>query len=98
MNEKKYFNLIAKGILPRPQYALGLFLAAAVAKQQGIQKFSVIEFGCWEGEGLIDLEHYSYEIEKYLEWKLKFTDLMEEAGCRHQKIIKIEFINSQKEK
>ena len=63
MNEKKYFNLIAKGILPRPQYALGLFLAAAVAKQQGIQKFSVIEFGCWEGEGLIDLEHYSYEIE-----------------------------------
>lgn len=64
LNEKKYFNLIARGILPRPQYALGLFLTAAVAKQQGIQKFSVIEFGCWEGEGLIDLEHYSNEIEK----------------------------------
>lgn len=67
LNEKRYFNLIAKGILPRPQYALGLFLSAAFAKEQGIKKFSVIEFGCWEGEGLIDLEHYSNEIEKIFE-------------------------------
>ena len=27
----------------------------------------MIEFGCWEGEGLIDLEHYSNEIEKIFE-------------------------------
>ena len=67
LNEKRYFNLIVKGILPRPQYALGLFLSAAFAKEQGIKKFSVIEFGCWEGEGLIDLEHYSNEIEKIFE-------------------------------
>jgi hypothetical protein len=71
INEKRYFNLILKGILPRPQYALGLFLCAAIAKQQGIKKFSAIEFGCWEGEGLLDLEHYSEEIEKIFDIKIE---------------------------
>lgn len=71
LDEKKYFNLILKGIIPRPQYALGLFLCAAIAKQQGIKKFSAIEFGCWEGEGILDLEHYSNEIEKIFDVKIE---------------------------
>ena len=64
LNEKRYFQLILKGIIPRPQYALGLFLSASLASQIGYKKISVIEFGCWECEGLIDLEHYACEIEK----------------------------------
>lgn len=64
LNEKKYFNLILNGIIPRPQYAFCLFMSANLAAQLGYKKISAIEFGCWEGEGLLDLEHYSSEIEK----------------------------------
>ena len=64
LNEKKYFKLILNGIIPRPQYAFCLFMSANLAAQLGYKKISAIEFGCWEGEGLLDLEHYSSEIEK----------------------------------
>ena len=60
-NEKTFLKLVLKGVLPRPQYALGLFLSANIASQLGYKKISVIEFG-WEGEGLLDLEHYSEDI------------------------------------
>lgn len=63
-NEKNYFNLILKGVMPRPHYAFGLFFTASLANQLNIKKFSVIEFGCWQGEGLMDIEHFSEEIEK----------------------------------
>ncbi len=69
-NEKNYFNLILKGVIPRPQYAFGLFFTASLASQLNIKKFSVIEFGCWQGEGLMDLEHYSEEIEKIFKIKI----------------------------
>ena len=64
INERKYFDLILRGIIPRPQYAFGIFFASSIASQLGYKKISVCEFGCWEGEGLLDLEHYSAEIEK----------------------------------
>ena len=64
VNEKKYFNLILKGILPRPHYAFCLFMSANLASQLGYKKISALEFGCWECEGLLDLEHFAFEIEK----------------------------------
>ena len=71
INEKKFFNLILKGSLPRPHYALGLFLSASLASQLQCKKISVIEFGCWECEGLLDLEHYTEEIEKLFNVKIE---------------------------
>lgn len=71
LNEKKYFDLISHGIIPRPQYALGLFLSASLASQIGYKKISAIEFGCWEFEGLVDLEHYATEIEKIFEVEIE---------------------------
>jgi len=64
INEKKYFNLILRGIIPRPHYAFGIFFSSSIASQLGYKKISIIEFGCWECEGLLDLEHYASEIEK----------------------------------
>ena len=64
INEQKYFNLILRGIIPRPHYAFGIFFSSSIASQLGYKKISVFEFGCWEGDGLLDLEHYSDEIEK----------------------------------
>lgn len=71
LNEKNYFNLILKGIIPRPHYAFGLFYSAAYASQLGYKKISVIEFGCWECEGLLDLEHFADEIEKIFKIKIE---------------------------
>ena len=70
-NEKDFLKLVLKGVLPRPQYALGLFLSANIASQLGYKKISVIEFGCWEGEGLLDLEHYSEDIERLFNLKIE---------------------------
>lgn len=64
-NLNKYVDLIKNGILPRPQYGLGLILSASEAVSLGYKKMSVIEFGCWECEGLIDMEHYIKEIQEY---------------------------------
>jgi hypothetical protein len=64
ISERKYFHLILKGIIPRPHYAFGVFFSSSIASQLGYKKISLFEFGCWEGEGLLDLEHYSAEIEK----------------------------------
>lgn len=70
-SEKKFFKLILKGSLPRPQYALGLFLSASLGTQLGYKKISAIEFGCWQGEGLLDVEHYANEIEKIFNIKIE---------------------------
>ena len=42
---------------------LGLLLASHQAHELGYKKISVIEFGCWNCEGLIDLENYIDDIE-----------------------------------
>lgn len=61
-----YLNLIKKGKLPRPHYALGMFLSAFLAKELKIKKISVLEFGCWKGEALFDMEIFANDIEKLL--------------------------------
>lgn len=63
-NFLKFLDLIKFGILPRPHYALCLLIAAHQAKSLGYKKISIIEFGCWECDGLIDIENYIDDIKK----------------------------------
>lgn len=44
--------------LPKPQYFLGLKRALDLAKKQNITRFSIIEFGVAEGNGILILESY----------------------------------------
>ena len=66
-NLNKFVDLIKFGTLPRPHYALGLLLAAHEAVNLGYKKISIIEFGCWNCEGLIDLEHYIKDIKNFFD-------------------------------
>ena len=66
-NLNKFIDIIKFGIVPRPHYALGLLLAAFQAKEIGYKKISIIEFGCWECDGLIDLENYIDDIKKIID-------------------------------
>lgn len=76
-NLNKFIDLIKFGILPRPHYALGVLLAAHQAYNLGYKKISIIEFGCWNCDGLIDLEHYIKDIKNFfnLEFKVFGFDL-----------------------
>jgi len=77
----KFVNLIKFGVLPRPQYALGLILAATQASALGYKKISVIEFGCWNLEGLIDMENYIEDIKKIIDIEIKVFGF--ELGTGH---------------
>jgi|TARA_B100001964_G_scaffold12624_1_gene13323 hypothetical protein len=66
-NIESFVNLIKYGIIPRTHYALGLLLASHQAYELGFKKISVIEFGCWNCEGLIDLENYITDIKNFFE-------------------------------
>ena len=55
-------RLVRFGILPRPNYAYGVFSAAQQAKRLGIEAISVIEFGVAGGRGLVALEKMSAQI------------------------------------
>tara|TARA_Y100000294_G_scaffold160935_1_gene164955 strand:- start:507 stop:1331 length:825 start_codon:yes stop_codon:yes gene_type:complete len=63
-NKRDFINLIKQGVLPRPHYALGALFAAHQATFFGYKKFTLIEFGCWNNEGLIDLDHWCSIIKK----------------------------------
>ena len=64
--------------LKRMQYAYICFNAAKLGKKLGYKKISVIEYGVAGGQGLLILEKYIKEIEKYfqvLKSKTKFIIL-----------------------
>ena len=42
----------------RPQYAYCIIEAAKMAKDMGLEKISIIEFGVAGGNGLINIEHH----------------------------------------
>ena len=67
----KFIDLIKYGVIPRPHYALGLLLAAHQAHSLGIKKISVIEFGCWNCDGLIDLENYIDDIKNLFDMEFQ---------------------------
>ena len=60
----RFIELIKFGVLPRPNYALGLLMAAHQGHSLGYKKISVIEFGCWNCDGLIDIENYITDLKK----------------------------------
>jgi hypothetical protein len=54
------------GISSRPHYAYGVFSAAILARNLGLRKISVIEFGVAGGRGLVALESISAEVSQEL--------------------------------
>jgi hypothetical protein len=69
-NDEIYLQFIKKGTLPRPHYALGLYYAAVQAKSLGYKKIKILEFGCHNFEGLIDLENHIADIKSFI--KIEF--------------------------
>jgi len=57
---------VLHGIYPYPHYAFGVYWAAFNARQLGIPRITVIEFGVAGGRGLVALERASAEIERAL--------------------------------
>ena len=55
---------IAYDAVPRPHYAYGVYWAAMSARQMGIKRISVLEFGVAGGSGLVQLEQLSAEVEE----------------------------------
>ena len=62
-----FLKLIKKGQLPRPHYGLSLLLAAQQAKDLGLKKLKVIELGCFNFDGIIDIENYVTDIQSFLD-------------------------------
>ena len=80
---EKFFDLIKYGVLPRPNYALGILMAAHQAKELNYKKISIIELGCWNFEGLIDIENYINDIKKFID--IDFNVYGFELGSGHIK-------------
>ena len=80
---EKFFDLIKYGVLPRPNYALGILMAAHQAKELNYKKISIIELGCWNFEGLIDIENYINDIKKFID--IDFSVYGFELGSGHIK-------------
>jgi len=79
-NNEKFINLIQKGIIPRPYYALGLLLAARQAYDLGFKEIKVIELGCHNFDGLIDIEQYVNDIKKIININIKVFGFTLKSG------------------
>ena len=79
----KFFDLIKNGTIPRANYALGILMAAHQAKELNYKKISIIELGCWNLEGLIDIENYIHDIKKFIDIDFKVYGF--ELGTGHIK-------------
>ena len=63
--KKRLENLIIKGNDYRPHYGYNILKTFEEAERLGIEKFSIIEFGCAGGSGLIDIEYHVERLQKY---------------------------------
>lgn len=61
-----YPERLAIDAVERPYYGYCVFHAARLAKQLGMQKMSVIEFGVAGGNGLVNLEQHALATQKHL--------------------------------
>lgn len=96
-NKKNFIKLLKLGILPRPHYALGALLAADQASFFGYKKFTLIEFGCWNNEGLVDLNHWCSIIKKL--YKIDYQIYGFDSGkglpsSNHKRDVKYKWSNS----
>lgn len=62
-----YTLRIACDAVERPHYAYSIHEAAKLAKQLGLAKFSIVEFGVAGGNGLVAMEKIAAKIEKALD-------------------------------
>tara|TARA_B100000959_G_C14685845_1_gene502606 strand:- start:31 stop:414 length:384 start_codon:yes stop_codon:yes gene_type:complete len=69
-NINSYIEIIKKGLIPRPHYALGILLACNQAVQIGLKKISVIEMGAYDKSSIIDLAEHKSIIESILPIKI----------------------------
>jgi hypothetical protein len=65
-NLRDYLDLVKRGVIPRPHYALGILMAAHQAYKLGYEKISIIEFGCFNLDGLIDMEQHVKDIKEFI--------------------------------
>jgi hypothetical protein len=56
---------VAYDVYPRPHFAYGVLRAAQQAKALGVDRISVIEFGCAGGNGLVALEGVADDVSVY---------------------------------
>lgn len=82
-NNKNYLQFLKKGLLPRPHYALGLYYAATQAKSLGFKKLQVLEFGCHNFEGLIDLENHITDIRSFIKIEFEVYGFTLKEGLPH---------------
>ena len=83
---KKFSDLVKKGIVPRPHYALGLLLAAKQAHDLGLKEIKVLELGCYNFDGIIDLENYANDIKKFLNINIEIFGFTLKSGLPKYKI------------
>ena len=84
-NKFKFLELVKKGILPRPHYALGLMLAVEQAINLGYKSIKVIELGCFNFDGIIDLEHFASDIKKFTNINIEIYGFTLKEGLPKQK-------------
>ena len=75
-----YRRLITLGRLPRPHYALGVFLSAYLAHELSVKKIAILEFGCWQGEALFDLERFASDVESIIDIEIEIEIYGFEGG------------------
>ncbi|MGB3514140.1 MAG: hypothetical protein WBA93_34020 [Microcoleaceae cyanobacterium] len=59
-----YEKRLKVGAVERPHYGYCVYQAAALAKNLGYERISVLEFGVAGGNGLINLEYHASEVSK----------------------------------
>jgi hypothetical protein len=57
-------------IWDRPAYAYGIYSAASLARNLGLKRLSVIEFGVAGGHGLLSMERIAAKMASYLDLKI----------------------------
>ena len=85
-NSKKFLDLLKKGITPRPHYGLCLILAAQQAKDLGIKKIKVVELGCENFGGILDIENYVTDIKSFLDIEIEIFGFTLKEGLPKNKI------------
>lgn len=75
-----YSQRLTIGAVERPHYGYCIYHAAKLAVSLGIEEISVLEFGVAGGNGLINLEYHSNEIEKILPVKIRIFGFDLESG------------------
>ncbi len=90
---KQLLSLIKKGQIPRPHYGLCLLLAAQQAKDLGFRKLKVLELGCANFDGLIDIENYVTDIKSFLNIDVEIFGFTLKEGLPKYKPNKFDRLN-----